>query len=100
MSPFMSSQNDPTLHALVRESGPQLLSFFFPQFSSTVTMVGFVVSQGFWVLPRWNSAGLFSWAGSADHWLTFRGLPAEGLRDYSREAASLPTTHAGIRGVP
>ena len=30
---------------------------------------------------------------SADHRLAFRGLPAEGLGDCSREAASLPIVH-------
>ena len=36
---------------------------------------------------------------SADHRLAFRGLPAEGLRDCSREAASFPARHVGTAGV-
>ena len=37
---------------------------------------------------------------SADHGLTFRGLPAEGLGDHSHEAASLPTPPVGTCGAP
>ena len=36
---------------------------------------------------------------SAAHRLAFRGLPAEGLGDCSREAASLPTRQVGSSGV-
>ena len=35
----------------------------------------------------------------ADHWLTFRGLPAECLGDRSHEAALFPSLHVGTAGV-
>ena len=35
-----------------------------------------------------------------DHWLTFRGLPTEGLVDFSHEAGSPPIHRDGTNGVP
>ena len=89
----MSSQKDPDLHAVDRESGPHFRSR--PSLS-TVTTVGLFFSRASPVLPPsvfalldWFGV-LFPWltlrglytdrleAFAADHRLAFRGLPAEG----------------------
>ena len=55
------------------------------------------------MFPRLTLRGLHTdrlEAFAADHWLTFRGLPAEGLGDCSHEAASFPIRRVGTSGIP
>ena len=55
------------------------------------------------MFPRLTLRGLHTdrlEAFAADHWLTFRGLHAEGLGDCSHEAASFPIRRVGTSGIP
>ena len=94
VSPFDASQKHPAFHATVRGSGPQALSR--PPIPQRRRWASFRPS--FLWLPAWPCLAR-SWT-AADHWLTFRGLPAEGLGALTREAASHPTTLASACGAP
>ena len=107
---FPSSQKLPALKAAFRERGPHFLSW--PSLST-------VMNTGYLVLFSTRSSPLVSCrvsffgvcvslvdlsvppfrtprSVSADHRLTFRGLPAECLWDHSHKASSLPH----IRRIP